>query len=137
LEVYGAERMLKSATALLTALTAGWVLFGFQTTARADGDCEPCKPTTEYRHEHKVVEKDVTVDHYKNVDKSVPVRHTIVTIIEVTPIKHVHEVWHVTIHKVPKPYYVHDVKTVVRPEIVKFDTRTITRVVGCGCRHHD
>lgn len=127
----------KSATALLMALTAGWVLFGFQTTARADGDgegdCGGCKPTTEYRHEHKVVEKDVTVDHYKEVTEHVPVVHTIVTITEIQPIKHVHEVLHVTIRKVPVPRYVHEAETKWLPEIVKVKKDTITRHVGCGC----
>jgi hypothetical protein len=131
--------MSKSATALLMALTAGCVLFGFQTVASADDDgggCGECKPTTEIRHEHKVVETHVTVDHYKSVTEHVPVRHTIVTITEITPIKHVHDVWHVTVHRVPAPYTVYEVKTERRPEIVKVDTRTITRVVGCGCQLH-
>ncbi len=128
--------MLKSATTLLAALTAGWVLFGSPTSASAGEDCGACKPTIRIIHKHRVVEKNVYIHHHKDVDEKVPVRHTTLIVTDVTPIKHVHEIVHVTIHKVPVPYYVTDTKTVWNREKVTFDTRTVTRYVGCGCQSH-
>jgi hypothetical protein len=125
--------MLKSATALLTALTAGWVFFGSPTSASAGEDCGACRPTTEYRHTHKTEVKEVTHNTYRNVDEKVPVRHTIVTIHHIHHILHVHDVLHVTIHKVPVPYEVYRDRF-ASSYSETHDFRKIVHYVGCGCR---
>jgi hypothetical protein len=125
--------MLKSATALMTALTAGWVLFGSPTSASAGEDCGACRPTIEYRHHRKVEVREVTHNRYKNVEEKVRVRHTIVNITHVEHILHVHDVLHVTVHKVPVPYVV--VENRFEPTYREtHDFRRIVRYVGCGCR---
>jgi len=127
--------MLKSATTLLAALTVGWMLFGSPTLASAGEGCDACKPTKEYRHTHHTVVRNVTRNHYKNVEEKVPVRHTTVTVNHVEHIVHVHDVLHVTVHKVPAPYYVNE--TVNEPTYREtHDFRKVVRYVGCGCGSH-
>jgi hypothetical protein len=126
--------MLKSATTLLAALTAGWMLFGSATSASAKEDCDACKPTMKYIHRHKVVhEKDVTVTHHKRVEEHVRVRHTIVTVDHIQPIKHVHDVTIVDHYKVPVPYTVREHMDKWLPEKVEVDYRVVNRYHGCGC----
>lgn len=126
--------MLKSATTLLAALTAGWMLFGSPTIASANEDCAKCRPTREVRHEYrKKEEKDVTITHHKRVEEHVRVRHTVVTITHIQPIKHVHEVTIFDHYKIPEPYYVREQKDEWLPEIVKVDRQVINRYHGCGC----
>lgn len=126
--------MLKSATMLLAALTAGWMLIGSPTSASAGEDCDACKPTREVRHDHKIVrEKELTVTHHKRVEEHVRVRHTIVTVTPIQPIKRIHEVLIVDHYKVPEPYYVREHRDEWLPEIVRVDHKTINRYHGCGC----
>jgi hypothetical protein len=125
--------MLKFATALVMALTGGWVLLGSPTSASAGEGCGACTPTTEYRHHRKVEVREVTHNRYKNVEEKVRVRHTIVNITHVEHILHVHDVLHVTVHKVPVPYVV--VENRFEPTYREtHDFRKIVRYVGCGCR---
>jgi hypothetical protein len=128
--------MLKSATSLLTALTAGWLLFGSPTSASA-GECGACGPLPPIHHKHVVYKNiDVWRHHHKLVIKPVPRRQEIIDVTEVQPVKHVHEVTDVTIKSVPGPVYnvyIHDRR--VLPEKVVFTHQTYYHHVGCGC--HD
>lgn len=62
--------MLKSATALLVALTGGWVLFGSPIGASAGGDCGECGPRPPIYRKH-VIYKNIKVwrHHHKLVIK--------------------------------------------------------------------
>jgi hypothetical protein len=128
--------MLKSATAVLTALTAGWVLFGSPTSASA-GQCEACGPRPPIFHKH-VVYKNIEVwrHHNRLVIRPVPRPQPIISVTEVQPIKHVHDVYHVTIQSVPGPVYpVYRHYTRFLPEQIVHSSNTVYRYVGCGCGH--
>jgi hypothetical protein len=126
--------MLKSATVLLTALTAGWVLFGSPTGASAGG-CEACGPRPAIFHKH-VVYKNVEVwrHHHRLVIKPVPRPQPIINVTEIQPIKHVHDVYHITIRSVPGPIYpVYMHATRLLPEQIVHTSQTVVRHIGCGC----
>jgi hypothetical protein len=131
------------------ALTVGWVLFGFATSASAGddyspppatastGDCAGCKPTTEVHHEYIPVPHDVTIVKHQKVTKHVPVRHTIITVKRYQPIRRIHLVTQVDIYKVPKPYLVKEVRHEHLPEISKVVSHRFVYVNhGCGCQEH-
>jgi len=127
--------MLKSATTLLAALTVGWMLFGSPTSASANEDCDACKPTKEIRHGHKQFRpEDITITHHQKKYQHVPVKHTIITVVPIQPVRRIHEVTIVDHYKVPEPYYVRETTTEVLPEISEVVShKTINRYHGCGC----
>lgn len=126
--------MLKSATMLLATLTAGWMLFGSPTSASANEDCEKCKPTREVHVKYRETEgKEITVTHHKRVEERVRVRHTIVNISRIRPIKRVHDVTIVDHYKIPVPYVVHEHLDEWLPEKVHVDYKVVNRYHGCGC----
>lgn len=127
--------MLRSATALLTALTAGWVLFGSLSSANA-GHCRACGPIPPtYVHKTIVKHFQITRNHYKSVTVHVPRVHRIVHVTEIQPIAHVHDVWHVTVYKVPVVHDVHEQRMVLLPPRIVHSSETITHFV-CGCQLH-
>jgi hypothetical protein len=128
--------MLKSTTALLTALTAGWVLFGSATSASA-GDCAECGPRPPIYRKHVVYKHtDVWRHHHSTVTKPVPRAQPIINVTEIQPIKHVHDVYDITIKKVPGPIYnVYYNETRTLPEHVFHTSHTYYHHVGCGCGH--
>lgn len=129
--------MLKSGIALLAALTAGWVLFGSPTSASAGEDCDACKPTKEVHVKYRETEgKEITITHHKRVEERVRVRHTIVNITRIRPIKRVHDVTIVDHFKVPVPYVVHEHHDEWLPARVVVDYRRIDHYHGCGCGGH-
>jgi hypothetical protein len=128
--------MLKFATALAMALTAGWVLLGAPTGASA-GECGACGPLPPIVHKH-VIYKHIEVwrRHHQLVLKPVPRRQEIIHVTEIQPVKHVHDVLEVTIQSVPGPvYHVHTHHTHVLPEQVVYTHTTQYHYVGCGCGH--
>jgi hypothetical protein len=127
--------MLRSATALFTVLTAGWMLFGAPTSASA-GHCKACGPIPPtYVHKTIVKHFHVTRNHYKSVTVHVPRVHRIVHVTDIQPITHVHDVWHVTVYKVPVVYDVHEQRVEWLPPKIVHSSETIRRVV-CGCDVH-
>ena len=126
--------MLKSTTALLTALTAGWVLFGSATSASA-GDCADCGPRPPIYRKHVVYKHiHVTHHHHSTVIKPVPRAQPIIDVTEIQPVKHVHDVHDVTIKRVPGPIYnVYTHETRWLPERVIHTSSTVYHHVGCGC----
>jgi hypothetical protein len=126
--------MLKSATTLLAALTAGWVLFGAPTMASAGEDCGACKPTRVVHNKYRTTEgKEITVTHHKRIEEHVRVRHTIVTITHIQPIDHVHDVTIYEHYKIPEPYVVRVHHDELLPAKVVTDYRRVDHYHGCGC----
>lgn len=128
--------MLKSATALLTVLTAGWVLFGSPVSASA-GECGECGPRPPIFHKH-VVYKHIEVwrRHHRLVIKPVPRAQPIIDVTEIQPVKHVHDVYEVTIRSVPGPIYnVYRHETRLLPEQIVHSSTTHYHYTGCGCRN--
>jgi hypothetical protein len=131
--------MLKSATALMTALTAGWVLLGSPTSASAHEDCEACKPTHETHV--KTIEKEgktITITHRRVEVKPVKVPHWHHTILRIRPINHIHEVTIVDHYLRPVPENHYTTTTEWLPPVVRGITHErIDHYHGCGCGHLD
>jgi hypothetical protein len=138
--------MLRSATALLTALAAGWVLFGSATSASAGdysppsasestGDCGECGPRPPIYRKHVIYKHThVTRHHPELVIKPVPRKQRIIDVTEIQPVKHVHDVYDVTIKRVPGPVYnVYEHETRRLPEQVIHTSSKVYHHVGCGC----
>ncbi len=123
--------MSKPATVLLMGLTASWALFGVMTTASAR-DCGGCGPIPPTYHHHTVVKNlYVTHEHYKTVIEHVPRVHRIVYVTDVQPVTHVHDVYHVTIDRVPVVHDEVENRTEWLPPETVHTSVTVTRIIGC------